>query len=174
MNLETNRHKKLYDILNPLIQTEGFHLVQINLLENSKPPILQLLVEGPHYTSITIEQCAQLNQVISTILDVEDPIKNAYILEISSPGLERPLITLKDFDHFKNRVAKISLKMAINGQKKYRVTLKGVKDNHIVVCDEKETYLFSIEEIEKAKLLLTPELLTQLLNQKKHKGNDDE
>ena len=97
--------KKLLEIINPVISDMGFELVRLRLMSN-KEITLQIMAAQPN-GYINVDECAEISTAISAVLDVEDPILDAYNLEVSSPGIDRPLTRIKDFEEFEGYEAKI-------------------------------------------------------------------
>ena len=149
--------ERLADILTPPIEGLGFELVRVKILGGGRPTI-QVMAERPDRT-MSVADCARLSRELSAVLDVEDPMSGEYFLEVSSPGIDRPLTRLKDFEDFKGFEAKVETKIQIKDQKRFRGVLKGVKDNSIRVETESGVIELEFDEIEKAKLVLCDELI---------------
>ena len=108
---------------------------------------------------MTVEDCAAISRDLSALLDVEDPIKEAYSLEISSPGLDRPLMRPEDYDRFSGHVAKLETRAPINGQKRFRGRLAGLRGKDVIIdCDNAEVKI-PYSDIARGKLVLTDELI---------------
>ncbi len=150
---------KIRDIIEPIIEEEGYELAVIRINGNEHQT-LQVMIDRMDQKKITVEDCSKISLAISPILDVEDPISEKYSLEVSSPGIDRPLTRLKDFKRFSGFKAKIQTIMPVDNRRKYSITLIDVMDNNIIVRDSENNEL-SIEfsNIAKAKLLLTDELI---------------
>ena len=108
---------------------------------------------------MTVEDCASISRTVSAIFDVEDPIIGAYTLEVSSPGLDRPLVRKKDFERYSGLEAKIELYQALNGQRRYSGMLAGYADGVVTIVTENGATNLPFEEIDKAKLIITDNLL---------------
>lgn len=104
-------------------------------------------------SGIELADCEKVSRQLSAVLDVEDPITNDYTLEVSSPGLDRPLYTLAQFERFIGHVVNLRLRMAFEGRRKYTGQLKGVEGNDVVIQVEEEEFLFPLEGIEKANIV---------------------
>lgn len=104
-------------------------------------------------SGIELADCEKVSRQLSAVLDVEDPISNDYTLEVSSPGLDRPLYTLTHFERFVGHVVNLRLRMAFEGRRKYTGQLKGVEGNDVVIQVDEEEFLFPLEGIEKANIV---------------------
>ena len=108
---------------------------------------------------MTVDDCADLSRAISPILDEEDPIEGNYSLEVSSPGLDRPLVKLSDYDRFKGFEAKVETSVLLNGRKRFSGRLKGTEGGDVVLTTDGEDVKIPFTDVVKAKLLLTDELI---------------
>ena len=108
---------------------------------------------------MTVDDCADISREVSAILDVEDPLRDAYDLEVSSPGIDRPLVRPVDFDRYAGFDAKIEMTAAIDGRKKFKGQLLGIDQDLVKIRLDEETYILPVSDIRRAKLLLTEELL---------------
>jgi len=148
---------QLDDLLRPTIESMGFEVIRIRLM-GSSPQVLQIMAERPDGT-ISIDECADISRAVSAVLDVEDPVSGNYNLEVSSPGIDRPLTRLKDFERFDGYEAKLELRQSVDGQRRFRGTLDGVEDGEIRIATEHGILGFALEMIDQAKLVMTDELL---------------
>lgn len=123
--------------------------------------VLQVMVERADRQSITVDSCAEVSRAISAILDVEDPIQGSYVLEVSSPGIDRPLVKLADYDRFAGHVAKLELAAPMAGRRRFRGRLLGVEGDVIklVEDDGKGPCEVPFSAVQSAKLVLTDELI---------------
>ena len=110
---------------------------------------------------MSLNDCASISHALSTLLDVEDLISSAYTLEVSSPGLDRPLVRLVHFERFKGHEARIETSTAIDGSKHFSGRLSGVKGNNILMQVNGDEQIFPFTDIEKAKLIITDEILAK-------------
>ena len=151
---------KVTKIIEPTIVELGFELVRVQLFSSPRvdASTLQVMAEKEDGT-MTVEACAKISREISTLLDVEDPIDGEYVLEVSSPGLDRPLTRKKDFVNFAGYEAKVELIKALENRKRYRGILLGVEDNLILMRVDGEKYQFEFSDVFKAKLVMTDELM---------------
>jgi len=152
-------------IVEPEAQALGFALVRIALFGQGDERTLQVMAERPDTRQLTIDDCAELSRRISEKLDQaeaagNDPIDGAYRLEVSSPGIDRPLTRLADFADWKGHEAKVTLSEAVDGRKNLHGTLDGVDLGTIAFTDRKAGALrFTLDHVESAKLLLTDRLI---------------
>jgi ribosome maturation factor RimP len=145
-------------LISPPLMDMGYELVRVTLKGKDKK-LLQIMAEKPDGT-MTIEGCTEVSRMVSALLDVEDPITGAYELEVSSPGIDRPLTRLKDFDRWAGFEAKVELDQAVDGQRRYRGKLLGLKDENILVQSDDGTRVeLPFSDLRKAKLILTDELI---------------
>lgn len=149
----------LTELIEPVAAECGFELVRVRMT-GSGTKTLQIMAERPDGT-MSASDCAKLSRALSPILDEVDPIDGNYVLEVSSPGVDRPLTRLKDFERWEGFEAKIELDRMVEGQKRFRGVIVGVEDGAIAVDleGEEETALFPPDWISSAKLLLTDELM---------------
>jgi len=153
--------ERLANLLEPAIEGLGFDLVRIKVMGGNAPTI-QVMAEKPDRT-MTVKNCVKLSREIAAVLDVEDPIAGKYTLEVSSPGIDRPLTRLKDFEDFKGFEAKVETTVPIDGQKRFRGRVIGTEGDRVKLRADTGDMEFLFEDIEKAKLILTDELVAALL-----------
>jgi ribosome maturation factor RimP len=140
----------------------GFDVVRVRF-EGGKRPILQIMAEPSDGGEMTVEHCADISRAVSAILDVEDPIPSAYELEVSSPGMDRPLVRLHDFENWTGHVAKIEMKILQDGRKRFRGKLLGVSDKTVNMEMDGQPVALPFEDIAEAKLIITDELIAETL-----------
>ncbi|MEM7740260.1 MAG: ribosome maturation factor RimP [Pseudomonadota bacterium] len=157
----------LEELLTPVVEAAGFELIRLRVT-GSRNKTLQVMAERPDGT-MSAEDCAALSRAISPVLDESDPIEDAYTLEVSSPGIDRPLTRLKDFERWDGFAAKIETHHAVEGQKRFKGILAGVEDDNVLVDleGEEETALMPFSLIAAAKLIMTDELITESLRRSK-------
>jgi ribosome maturation factor RimP len=150
--------ERIADLVTPSLEANGFELVRV-MLTGGDRPTLQIMADRADETPITVDDCADISRVVSAILDVEDPIKSAYTLEVSSPGIDRPLVRRKDFERFAGFVAKLETGAPIDGRRRFRGRLLGVEGDDVrLELDTGETSI-PLSAIDRAKLVMTDELL---------------
>tara|TARA_B100001248_G_scaffold260802_1_gene250059 strand:- start:1190 stop:1765 length:576 start_codon:yes stop_codon:yes gene_type:complete len=164
--------KKLLEIINPVILDMGFELVRLRLMSN-KEITLQIMAVRPT-GFINVDECAEISAAVSAVLDVEDPITDAYHLEVSSPGIDRPLTRLKDFEEFEGYEAKIETVNQIDGRKRFRGILAGINSSEIFINLEEGTIGLEFDWLADAKLVLTDDLIKEMLKQRKINQNFDD
>jgi ribosome maturation factor RimP len=168
--------RRLADIISPVIEGLGFELVRIRLM-GGKTRTLQIMVDRPE-GGIEVDECATCSTAISAVLDVEDPIEDNYILEVSSPGIDRPLTRLKDFDMWVEYEARLETTELIDGRRRFKGILQGTEGDEVLIEIEEggETLTIGLkfDWLSDAKLLLTDELIAEVLRQRKEAGVIDE
>lgn len=151
---------KIEKIIEPSLTGKGFSLVRVKMMDG-KRRCLQIMAEPVAGGTVTLDQCAEISRTVSALLDVADPIPEEYVLEVSSPGIDRPLIKLNDFERFKGFTAKIQLSMPIDGRRRFQGELLGVENGavRIKLPDVAEPFSLAHGNIDSAKLVLTDELI---------------
>jgi ribosome maturation factor RimP len=145
-------------LIAPAIEAMGYDIVRVQLGGGDRLR-LQVMAERRADGSMNVDDCAEVSRAVASILDVEDPIDSAYTLEVSSPGIDRPLTRLADFDRFAGFEARVETAQPVDGRRRFRGKLVGTRDGDIVmVCDDDEICL-PFAELLKAKLVLTDELI---------------
>jgi ribosome maturation factor RimP len=168
--------RRLAEIITPVIEDLGFELVRVRL-QGGKTATLQIMADRPE-GGINVEDCGDISVAVSATLDVEDPIEDAYHLEVSSPGIDRPLTRLKDFATFEGYEAKLETNQPIDGRKRWKGVLAGVESGdagdevllNIEEAGEIQTIGLNFDWLSDAKLVLTDELIREMLHQKKEAG----
>ena len=164
--------RRLAEILIPVIEDMGFELVRLRL-QGGKTATLQIMADRPE-GGINVDDCAEISTMVSATLDVEDPIEDKYHLEVSSPGIDRPLTRLKDFETFEGYDAKLETNQPIDGRKRFTGVLAGVEGDDVLinieVGGETQTIGLNFDWLSDAKLMLTDELIAEMLRQKKEAG----
>ncbi len=169
---KTAHDKRLADIVTPIIEGLGFELVRLRLM-GGNTPILQIMAEKPE-GGIEVDDCAAISTAVSAVLDVEDPIDDNYTLEVSSPGIDRPLTRLKDFDTWTGYVAKIETTELIDGRKRFKGDLAGTEGDEVLIEIPEGTIGLKFDWLADAKLVLTDDLIREMLRQRKAAGIVDE
>jgi len=145
-------------IIRPSLADMGFDVVRVRLTGGNRPT-LQVMAERADGSGITVSECAEISHAVSALLDVDDPIKGSYVLEVSSPGIDRPLTRAKDFERFAGFDAKIELDRAVDGRRRFRGTLLGTSDGKVELECEGARVALEIEAIRNAKLVMNEKLL---------------
>ncbi|WP_194097689.1 ribosome maturation factor RimP [Marivivens aquimaris] len=169
--------RRVAEIITPVVEDMGFEIVRVRLTKTTKQTTLQVMAQKPDGT-IEVDDCGEISTAISAVLDVEDPIIEAYDLEVSSPGIDRPLTRLKDFDQWAGYVAKLETDELIDGRRRFKGVLQGTEDGEVLITldDQKDdvTIGLKFEWLSDAKLVLTDELIREVLRGRKDKGQIDE
>ena len=164
--------RRLAGIITPVIEDMGYELVRVRLM-SGKTSILQVMADKPD-GGIEVDDCAQISTAVGAVLDVEDPIIDEYALEVSSPGIDRPLTRLKDFANFEGYEAKIETTELIDGRRRFKGELAGVEGDEVLINIEEGTVGLKFDWLTDAKLVLTDELIKEMLRQRKASGVVDE
>jgi ribosome maturation factor RimP len=155
--------ERIEKLVAPVVLAGGFELVRVKIT-GAEFKTLQIMAERPDHT-MSAEDCARLSRALSPLLEEADPIASAYRLEVSSPGIDRPLTRLKDYRDWQGYAAKIDLDRMIEGRKKFKGVLAGVDGENIAfdIEGEAETALIPYAWIASAKLVLTDALIRESL-----------
>lgn len=169
---KTPLDRRLAEILVPVIEDLGFELVRIRLM-SGKTQTLQIMAEKPG-GGIEVDDCAEISTAVSATLDVEDPILDTYTLEVSSPGIDRPLTRLKDFEAFEGYEAKLETGELIEGRRRFRGELAGIEQDEVLINvdgssegEDTITLGLKFDWLADAKLVLTDDLVREMLRQRK-------
>lgn len=155
--------KKIETVITPVAESMGFEIVRVLLIGSGKPT-LQIMAERPD-GSISLDECGKLSQAVSAVLDVEDVMGDMpYFLEVGSPGIDRPLTRLKDFDRYAGKEARIETEQALDGRKRFRGCLKGVRGDRVAIATEEGEKEIPFPWIQKAKLVIADDLLKKKVN----------
>jgi len=164
--------RRMAEIVAPAIEGMGFELVRVRLMGGARKT-LQIMADRPE-GGIDVDDCARISTAVSAVLDVEDPIEEAYTLEVSSPGIDRPLTRLKDFDAWEGYEARLETQEPIDGRKRFRGTLAGTEGDEVLINlaegAEAVTVGLKFDWLADAKLVLTDELIAEMLRQRKTAG----
>ncbi len=164
--------RRLAGIITPVIEDMGFELVRVRMM-SGKSVTVQVMADRPE-GGIDVDDCGQISTAIGAVLDVEDPIVEEYSLEVSSPGIDRPLTRLKDFANFEGYEAKLETEDLIDGRRRFKGELAGVEGDEVLINIEEGTVGLKFEWLTDAKLVLTDELIKEMLRQRKASGVIDE
>jgi len=136
----------------------GYELVRVQLSGGDRP-VLQIMAERADGAGMTVDDCADISRSVSALLDAEDPIAGAYTLEVSSPGIDRPLTRPRDFERFAGFDARIETHESIAGRRRFKGRLLGLEAGVVSLAVDEDTVHLPIEAIAKARLVLTDELI---------------
>jgi len=144
--------ESIEDLAHPILEDGGLELVEVEYVKEGNYWYLRLFIDKPG--GVTLEDCKKVNEELSEILDMEDPIPQSYILEVSSPGVERPLKKEKDFERFSGKKIKVKTYIPINNQKKFKGLLQGYRDGNVQMeLENGEQVSIPLDKIAKANLL---------------------
>jgi len=160
MKTKTHTDERILAIADPIAKDMGLNIVRVRV-QSGRRKTVQIMAERVSDGLLGITECEALSRELTATLDVEDPIHDPFILEVSSPGLERPLTSLEDFKHYAGYSARVDLDRMVEGRKRFRGVLAGVDGNNIDIDldGEKETAQIPFDWVSEAKLLITDELI---------------
>lgn len=168
--------RRITEIITPTVEDLGYEVVRVRLM-TGKESILQIMVQKPDGT-IEVDECGEVSTAVSALLDVEDPISDVFTLEVSSPGIDRPLTRMKDFDQWQGFEAKIETEELIDGRRRFKGDLRGIEGDEVLIEIEEGgqplTIGLKFEWLTDAKLVLTDELIRDVLKGRKDAGQIDE
>jgi len=168
--------RRLADLVRPMIEGTGFELVRLRY-SGGTTPVLQIMAQRPD-GSMDVDACGDISTAVSALLDVEDPIIEAYTLEVSSPGIDRPLTRRKDFADWAGHVARLETEEPIDGRRRFRGTLAGVEGDEVLVTldgdPDTPTIGLKFDWLAEARLVLTDELIREALKGRRDAGLIDE
>lgn len=142
---------QLENLLRPVIEGLGYECWGIEFISQGKHSVLRVFIDKPD--GILVEDCETVSRQVSGVLDVEDPIPNEYTLEVSSPGMDRPLFRLDQYERFAGHLVQLRLRMPFEGRRKYQGILKGIEGDEVIVVVDEHEFLFPIDSIERANLV---------------------
>ena len=145
------KHAALHALIEPVVAAMGFELWGIDHLSQGKNSRLVIYIERE--SGVSVEDCADISRQVSAVMDVEDPIAGEYRLEVSSPGMARPLYSLDQFSRFQGHHVALKLRTAFDGRRKYQGLLVGVEGDEVLIQLDGEEYCFPIESIDSAHIV---------------------
>ena len=160
--------RRMAAIVGPVIEDLGFELVRVRLI-GGKTKTLQIMADKPG-GGIIVDDCADISTAVSAVLDVEDPLEESYTLEVSSPGIDRPLTRLKDFATWAGYEAKLETAELIDGRRRFKGVLAGIEDDEVLIAIDAGTIGLKFEWLSDAKLVLTDALIADMLKARKAAG----
>jgi ribosome maturation factor RimP len=168
---------RVASIIEPVVENLGFRLVRVRVTGTNGCTV-QIMAERPDGT-MTVEDCETVSRAVSPALDVDDPIGRAYYLEVSSPGIDRPLVRASDFDRWAGHEAKIEMAVPLDGRKRFRGFIRGVEGEAVAVelpdvkDGEERTVRLPLSDLGEARLVLTDELVRESLRRGSAPAVDD-
>jgi len=161
MKTKTNTDERVLALAEPIADDLGLTIVRIRVMAGKRKTV-QVMAERKSDGLMGVGDCERLSRELSATLEVEDPISDAYVLEVSSPGIERPLTALSDFDTYEGYLARLELDRLVEGRKRFRGILAGTEDGHVDINldgETESTASIPFDWISEAKLLITDELI---------------
>lgn len=168
LEFDSSLEGKISELISGSLGSMGFEIVKINIIGGDDRKVLQILIDRTDGTGLSVGDCTQASRQISAVLDVEDVISDRYNLEVSSAGIDRPLVRIADFERFKGLEAKINVKEKISEQRKFRGRIVGVDGDNVLInanvvniseAENEKPLVIEFENIKSAKLELNDELL---------------
>ncbi|MDA1107374.1 MAG: ribosome maturation factor RimP [Proteobacteria bacterium] len=146
---------RLQDLIEPVVTALGYELVGVVHVPQGRHSLLRVYIDsaGDSATGITLDDCERVSHQVSGVLDVEDPLTGQYQLEVSSPGLDRPLFSVEHFVRFTGRRAKLRLHTPLHGRRNFTGVLAGVRDGQVVIVEDGAEFALPFESIDKAQLV---------------------
>ncbi len=158
--MDTTATPSIDRLIEPTLNELGFELVRARFLGSADKRTLQVMAEPLDRTrTMTVDDCAEMSRAISAVLDVADPVSGHYLLEVSSPGIDRPLTRLKDFERFEGFEARVELDAPIEGQRRFKGRLLGVEGGDVLLDEAGVERRLPFADVHKAKLVVTDDLL---------------
>ncbi len=159
------RIEEIERLIEPSLEGMGYDLVRVMLIGRQRPT-LQVMAERADRRPMTVDDCAEISRALSAILDVEDPIRGAYTLEVSSPGIDRPLVRPADFERFAGFDARVELEVPVDGRKRFKGRLNGLDaEGRVLIEAETGEAALPPEAIQRAKLVLTDALIAAAMRE---------
>jgi ribosome maturation factor RimP len=146
-------------LIAPSLEAMGYRLVRVAVTGARRAVVLQVMAERIDDRPMGVDDCTEVTHTVSALLDVADPIENAYLLEVSSPGIDRPLVRREDYERFRGHEAKLELSAPIDGRRRFRGKLLGIEADRVRVNLGAEVVELPLASIQRAKLVLTDALL---------------
>jgi ribosome maturation factor RimP len=152
------REQQIEGLITPILEAMGYDLVRVQI-SGTRRPTMQIMAERKDEAPMSVDDCADISRAVSAVLDVEDPFDEAYQLEVSSPGIDRPLTRARDYERYAGFEARVELKIAQDGQRRFKGKLLGLADDKVMLQVEGETVALPLGAVQKAKLVLTDDLI---------------
>ena len=146
--------ERLTTLLQPVVEGMGYELVGVEYLPGGGQAVLRVFIDQPD--GIEVDDCARVSHQVSGVLDVENPIKGEYVLEVSSPGIDRPIFKPGDYERFAGEMVRIRLRGMVNGRRKHYGRLLGLQDDRILIDEEGEQVAVPLLEVDRAHVELEP------------------
>ncbi|OJX81840.1 ribosome maturation factor RimP [Magnetospirillum sp. 64-120] len=166
-------HQRLEALFGPTLESMGYEMVRV-MFQGRTRPTLQVMAERKDGRPMTVDDCADISRSLSALLDVEDPIQGAYALEISSPGIDRPLTRGKDFETWAGFEVKLEALVGVDGRKRFRGKLLGLEAEAVRLLADGQEVQVPLSDIKSAKLVLTDELIAAVTREQEDPGADQQ
>jgi ribosome maturation factor RimP len=150
--------ERIAELIEPTLRDMGFELVRV-LVGGGRQPTLQVMAERSDLTTMTLDDCAAISHALSPLLDVADPLPQAYRLEVTSPGIDRPLVRPADFARFAGFEVRIETELPIDGRRRFQGRLLGLDEGKVRLRFAEREVVIEFVAIKKAKLVVTDDLL---------------
>jgi ribosome maturation factor RimP len=150
---------RIETLIAPSLEAMGYRLVRVAVTGGRRAQVLQVMAERMDERPMGVDDCTEVTHTVSALLDVADPIEHTYLLEVSSPGIDRPLIRREDYERFQGHEAKLELTAPIEGRRRFRGKLLGIEADRVRLNLGAEVVELPLARIQRAKLVLTDELL---------------
>ena len=147
----SSKLEQLQALLAPVVEALGYECWGVEFISQGRHSLLRIYID--HADGVLVEDCEKVSRQVSGVLDVEDPITNEYTLEVSSPGMDRPLFTLEQFAKHAGELVKIKLRSPYEGRRNFQGPLRGVEEQDVVVLVDDHEYLLPIDLIDKANII---------------------
>ncbi len=151
---------RIESLMTPSLEAMGYRVVRVAFIGGARRATLQVMAERQDGAAMTVEDCATLSRSLSALLDVADPIASSYLLEVSSPGIDRPLVRREDYLRFAGHEAKIELSAPRDGRRRFKGRLAGLDGDDVKLEADGESVRLPLSSIARAKLVLTDELIS--------------
>ncbi|MFN4040772.1 MAG: ribosome maturation factor RimP [Brevundimonas sp.] len=176
MRAKTAEDRALLELIDPVAESLGLAIVRVRLMGGTLRRRLQIMAERVIDNDISVEECARLSRAVSEVMDAADPISGEYLLEVSSPGIDRPLTRLIDFELFEGFEARLETDRMVEGRKRFKGILAGVEDDAIAIDldGEDETALIPFDWLADAKLVMTDALLKRGAQLRAERGEPED
>ena len=155
---DSNFENQIVELVSPILDSMGYTLVQV-LLSGSQNKTIQVMAERKDSQYMAVKDCIMINKKVSNLMNAEGLFPTNGFLEISSPGIDRPLVCPSDYDRYAGFDVKIEMKVSIEGRKKFNGQLLGIDENTVLVMQHQKIYQLPVKKIHRAKLLLTDALV---------------
>ncbi|HLG88629.1 MAG TPA: ribosome maturation factor RimP [Alphaproteobacteria bacterium] len=158
-------------LIGPTVAGLGYELVRVQMTGGAKRPTLQVMAERRDRRAMLVDDCARLSREISAVLDAADPISDAYLLEVSSPGIDRPLVKPADYERFAGHEVRIEIDPPIDGRKRFHGTIRAIEDDAVKLAVEESEVRLPLSSIRRAKLVLTDRLIAEAMKESEEQGS---